>query len=158
MTALTLAAGAAAFGDLADGVPTIVLRAGAAVVAAIAIIQITTRVAEASFQHRDWMKRWTNLELKIKQKQSPTKKDIEQWQAEISLIEAECVSECKALRILCEDESARYLSIPDRQHNVWLVQRLFANFGTFQPNIKPIIDAKKLIVTPPSPEHPPIYP
>jgi hypothetical protein len=142
MAALTLVAGAAAFGDLADNTPTIVLKIGAAVVAMISIIQITTRVAEASFQHREWMKRWINLGLQIKQKTIPEEYDIQRWESETSMIESECVSECKALRIICEDESARYYSLPNRQHNVWLVQRLLANFGTFQPKIKNIPDAK----------------
>ena len=142
MTALTLTAGAAAFGVLADNTPTIVLRIGAAVVATISIIQITTRVAEASFQHRDWMKRWINLGLKIKQKTVPNEKDIQQWESEVSLIESECISEYKALRIICEDESARYFGIADRQHKVWLLQRLLSNFGTFQPEIKTVLDIK----------------
>jgi hypothetical protein len=142
MSVLTLAAGAAAFGDLADNTPTIVLRLGAAVVAIISIIQITTRVAESSFQHREWMKRWINLGLRIKQNTVPTENNLQQWESEVSLIESECVSEFKALRIICEDESARYFSIPDRQHKVWLIQRLLANFGTFQPEFKPIAVVK----------------
>jgi hypothetical protein len=142
MTAMTLVAGAAAFGDLADNTPTIVLKIGAAAVAMISIIQITTRVAEASFQHREWMKRWINLGLQIKQKTIPDENDIQRWESETSMIESECVSECKALRIICEDESARYFSVPDRQHDVWLVQRVLANFGTFQPNIKVVADVK----------------
>jgi hypothetical protein len=141
MTALTLAAGAAAFGDLADNAPTIVLKLGAAVVATISIIQITTRIAEASFQHREWMKRWISLGSSVKLNLAPTHEDIKQWESEVSLIESECISECKALRILCEDESARYFNLPNRQHNVWLAQRLLANFGTFQPRIKNVSDS-----------------
>lgn len=146
LTLITLIAGATAFGDLVIGSPSWLSKVGAAFVTIISLMQTLLGIGAAGMLHAQWLKRWSRLLTTINLNTEPTRDDVRAWVEERASIEEECVSELRALRIDCEDASARFFALPGRQHEIRWWQRWLFHIGTFQQSFPLVPDQ-----TPPLP-------
>lgn len=131
-TLIILLAGATTFGQLVTGAPTWVAKAGTAALTLVALIQVVTRLGAAAEMHRQWLKRWISLATQLEAKADPSEIQLREWLAERADIESDCVSELKALRIDCENETSRFMQLSGRQRKIVWWQRLIIQLGTLQ--------------------------
>lgn len=132
LTLVTLVAGATAFGDLMVGSPSWLSKLGAAAVTIISLMQALLGIGSAGMLHAQWLKRWSRLLTSANINTKPSRDDVKAWMEEKAAIEEECVAELRALRIDCEDASARFFEVPGRQHKIAWWQRWIFHIGTLQ--------------------------
>jgi hypothetical protein len=140
LTLVTIVAGASAFAQLVTGAPGWLSKLGAATVTLISLAQVILRLGPQGTAHAQWMKRWMALQTTMGVTVEPKPEDVRDWTMEQAAIETECVGELRALRIDCEDITARVMAIPGRQHRIGRFQRLFFHFGTWQQEFPVVPD------------------
>jgi hypothetical protein len=110
---VTVIGGAGAFLTLLGGDSTLVAKIATFLLTFVGTVQLVFKTDTAAAAHRQWLKQWSRMLQEIKTNDKPRPSDIAAWLAERYAIEADCVTELRALQVDCYNRTVKALNLAD---------------------------------------------
>lgn len=123
----TLIGGAGAFLSLVGGESTHIAKVATLIITVIGIIQAVYRIDSAASDNRQWLNEWLTILTEIYSEESPSAGKLANWRERKHRIEAQCVSELRALQVDCYNKTIDYMQldaphVPIRRYQKALMQ------------------------------------
>ncbi|WP_426254509.1 hypothetical protein [Sphingomonas sp. DC2300-3] len=135
MSLVTVIGGAGAFLTLIGGDSTLIAKIATLFLAAVGAIQLIFKIDTAAAMHKQWLKQWLRMLHEIRTNNDPDPATMSAWIRERYGIEAECVTEMRALQADCFNRTMTALDRDgDRMPLKWW-QRAFMQVWSFEGSL-----------------------
>lgn len=111
MSLVTVIGGAGAFLTLIGGDNTAVAKVATLLLTLVGTIQLVFRIDTAAAAHKQWLKQWLRMLHEVRATESPDGATISRWIEQRYSIEADCVTEMRALQVDCFNRTASALRL-----------------------------------------------
>lgn len=107
----TVIGGAGAFLSLIGGDGTAVAKVATLLLTIVGTVQLVFRIDTAAAAHKQWLKQWLRMLYEVRTNTAPDASIINKWVEQRYSIEADCVTEMRALQEDCFNRTVRALSL-----------------------------------------------
>lgn len=108
---VTVIGGAGAFLTLLGGENTAIAKIATLSLTVVGTIQLVFKTETAAAAHKLWLKQWSRMLQEIRANENPSPEIIAKWVTERYSIEADCVTELRALQIDCFNRTTQALDL-----------------------------------------------
>ncbi|WP_285020053.1 hypothetical protein [Novosphingobium sp. fls2-241-R2A-195] len=108
---VTVIGGAGAFLTLLGGESTTVAKIATLALTIVGTIQLVFKTDTAAAAHKQWLKQWSKMLHEIRTTDNPGPQLISEWVKERYSIEADCVTELRALEVDCFNRAMKALDL-----------------------------------------------
>lgn len=135
MGLVTVIGGAGAFLTLIGGDGTLIAKAATLVLTVVGTIQLVFRIDTAAAAHKQWLKQWLAILHDVRTTSEPTQDAIAAWIKRRYDIEADCVTEMRALQADCFNRTMTALNLEGEPYQLRWWQRAFMQVWSFESRI-----------------------
>ncbi|WP_191864467.1 hypothetical protein V3I01_09795 [Sphingomonas sp. gentR] len=111
MSLATVIGGAGAFLTLIGGESTTIAKLATLVLTVVGTVQIVFRIDTAAAAHKQWLKQWLGMLFEVRTHEAPDAATMSKWIERRYAIEADCVTEMRALQVDCYNRTASALDL-----------------------------------------------
>ncbi|MEA1083224.1 hypothetical protein SFC76_03040 [Sphingomonas sp. CD22] len=135
MSIVTVIGGAGAFLTLIGGDNTTIAKGATLILSVIGTIQLVFRIDTAAAMHKQWLKQWLRILYEVRTHDDPSPGVISRWIQERYAIEADCVTEMRALQADCYNRTITALNLDGSPYPLRWWHQAFKQVWPFESGI-----------------------
>lgn len=128
----TVIGGAGAFLTLIGGDNTVIAKVATFLLTVIGMVQLIFRIDTSAAAHKQWLKQWMRMLYEVRTNVAPDNDTISTWLERRYAIEAECVTEMRALQVDCANRTIAALNLDGELDKLRWWHRAFMQIWPFE--------------------------
>lgn len=135
MSLATVIGGAGAFLTLIGGDSTAIAKIATLILTVVGTVQLVFKIDTSAAMHKQWLKQWLRMLYEVRTNDTPSADMIARWVQERYAIEADCVTEMRALQADCYNRAMTALNLEAAPYVLTRRHRLLMQVWPFEAGI-----------------------